>query len=76
MKDWTNYLETTPGVLGGKVRIKNTRIGVDLILEKLSEGETVEQILESYPQVTREQVFACVSYALKTVRNENIYEFV
>ncbi len=76
MKDWSEYLEYRNGVLGGKIHIKNTRIGVDLILEKISMGESIEQIMESFPHITREQILACVQYALKSVRNENIYEFV
>lgn len=76
MKEWTEYLEIKQDVLGGKIHIKNTRIGLDLIPEKLAENESIEQTLESYPHISKEQIYTCVKYALKTVRSENIYEFV
>lgn len=47
----------------GKPMIVGTRITVELILEKLAAGETVEQILEAHPRLTREAVSAALSYA-------------
>ena len=52
--------------------IKGTRIPVDLIIEKLSFGETSEQILESYPDLTKEHIFACLSFATAILRHEEI----
>lgn len=46
-------------VIGGKPKIKGTRIGVGLILERLGEGWTVEQLIQSYPRITAEQIHAC-----------------
>ena len=43
-----------PNVLGGKPTSTSTRIGVDLILEKLGDGETIDEILQDYPRLTRE----------------------
>ncbi len=45
MKNWRNHIESNPEVMYGKPVIKNTRIPVDLLLEKLSEGETMEELL-------------------------------
>lgn len=58
MKDWKAYIESNPSVMYGKPVIKNTRIPVDLILEKLSEGETIEDLLLEYPRLKREEVLA------------------
>ena len=57
-----DYIEQKPGVLGGKAVIKDTRIGVDLILEKIAAGETIEQLLKAYPFLNREAILACKSY--------------
>ncbi len=65
---------TTPGIvidpdlLGGKPTIAGTRIGVDLILEKLGDGETIEDILRDYPHLRHEQVVAAIKYAAQLVR--------
>ncbi len=58
MKDCKAYIESKPSVMYGKPVIKNTRIPVDLILEKLSEGETIEDLLLAYPRLKREEVLA------------------
>ncbi len=47
----------------GKPCIKSTRIPVHLILELLESGETIENILEMYPHIKREDIFACIQYA-------------
>ena len=56
-----------PRVLGGKPVIAGTRISVQLILEKLRDGWTVETLLDDYPQLTREQVVAALDYAAETL---------
>lgn len=66
----TDYIEQKPGVLGGKAVIKGTRIGVDLILEKIGAGETIEDLLEAYPFLKRDEILACISYGAASVRNE------
>lgn len=53
----------TPDVLHGKPRFEGTRIGVFMIAEGIREGDwTVEETLESYPDLTREQVHAALDY--------------
>ena len=51
-----------PAVMMGKPVIKGTRITVELILEKLASGETIEQVLEAYPHLTREGIQAALSF--------------
>lgn len=65
-----DYIEQKPGVLGGKAVIKDTRIAVDLILEKIGAGETIEELLKAYPFLNREAILACISYGAASVRNE------
>jgi uncharacterized protein (DUF433 family) len=73
--EWQKYIITNPTVLYGKPHIKGTRIAVDLVLEKLSLGETIEQLLDSYPQLTTATIFACLSFAAAHIREESIYPF-
>jgi uncharacterized protein (DUF433 family) len=57
------FIESNPKIMMGKPIIKGTRITVELILEKLAAGETVEQILESHPRVTKPAVQAALEFA-------------
>lgn len=56
-----------PAVMMGKPVIAGTRITVELILEKLAAGETVEQILEAHPRLTREAIKAALAFAAEAV---------
>ncbi|HEY0005614.1 MAG TPA: DUF433 domain-containing protein [Pyrinomonadaceae bacterium] len=65
----TNLIQSDPSVMMGKPVIAGTRITVELILEKLAAGETIEQLLEAHPRLTREAISAALSYALQTLQN-------
>lgn len=54
---------TDPAILGGKPTIAGTRISVELILERIRDGWTIDELLDDYPQLTREQVIAALAYA-------------
>ena len=73
MIDWTLHIESVPEILYGKPVIKNTRIPVDLILEKLASGDTVEDLLEAYPKIKREDISACLLFAADSVKNEVVF---
>jgi len=62
-----------PTVMMGKPVIKGTRITVELILEKLAAGETIEQILEAHPHLTREGIQAALSFAAGALRSDVVY---
>jgi uncharacterized protein (DUF433 family) len=68
-----NLIESNPKIMFGKPVIKGTRITVELILEKIADGETVEAILSSYPHLTHEQILACVDFARKSLSLETVY---
>jgi len=57
------YIERNPKVLGGKPIFKGTRIPIYLILDYLSAGETIENILENYPQLSKESILEAIKYA-------------
>ena len=62
-----------PAILMGKPVISGTRITVELILEKLAAGETVEQILQAYPRLTREGISAALAFAAEAIRADVLY---
>ena len=62
-----------PKVMMGKPVIAGTRITVDLILEKLGSGESVEAVLEAHPRLTREAVLAALRFAAQVLRSEVVY---
>lgn len=62
-------IETDPAVLGGKPTIAGTRIGVELILETIGDGETIDEILQDYPRLSREQVRVAIRYGLVLERS-------
>lgn len=72
--NWTNFIASDPAILYGKPAIKGTRIGVDLILEKLAAGHTTAQLLKSYPHLKEEQIFACLAFAAEKIKNEVVHE--
>ena len=66
-------IESRPDVMMGKPVIARTRITVEGILEKLGAGETVEQLLEAHPRLTREGVQAALAFAAEALRADVIY---
>lgn len=72
MTNWHLHIETTPDKLYGKPVIINTRIPVDLILEKLASGDSTEDLLDAYPGITPEDITACLLFAADAVKNEVI----
>lgn len=61
--DWKQYITSDPEILRGKPRIKGSRISVSLILGYLAAGQTADQIIEQFPDLTRDQIAACLDYA-------------
>jgi uncharacterized protein (DUF433 family) len=55
-KLFTNLIQSKPAIMMGKPVVAGNRITVELILEKLAAGETVEQIMEAHPRLTREGI--------------------
>lgn len=51
-----------PNICHGKPSIKGHRIWVSLILDYLAGGMTIEEILEGYPSIEREDILACIAY--------------
>ncbi len=61
--NWHGHIVSTPDVLKGTPRLKGTRIPVSLILGYLANGATTDDLRREFPDVTSEDVAACLSYA-------------
>ena len=70
---YKDLIESNPAVMMGKPVIKGTRITVELILEKLAAGETIEQILDAHPRLTKEAIQASLTFAKEALRSDIIY---
>ena len=68
----TERIEINPLVMMGKPVIRGTRITVELILKKLSEGETETELLEDYPHLAQEDLRAAIAYGAASVAHEEI----
>lgn len=64
---------SNPAVMGGKPVIAGTRITVELILDKLAAGESVEQILDAHPRLTEEAIRAALAFAAEALRADVVY---
>ena len=62
-----------PEVMMGKPIVAGTRITVESILEKLAAGETVDQVLEAHPRLTRDGVLAALRFAAEALRADVVY---
>ena len=60
---WRQHIVSTPEVLSGKPRIDGTRIPVALILGYLAAGSTPDEIIGEFPDLTRQDIAACLDYA-------------
>ncbi len=66
-------IEVNPLVMHGKPVIRNTRIPVELLLRKLAEGATMEELLDAYPRLSKEDIQAGLAYAADAIAHEEIY---
>ena len=62
-----------PKILSGKPIINGTRISVEFVLELLSSGMTVDEILKEYSHLHKDDILAVLDYATKTIRHEEVY---
>jgi uncharacterized protein (DUF433 family) len=70
MKNWSDNIEANPNILYGKPVIKGTRISVEILLEKMANGQTFQDIIQNYPDLKEDDLYACLAYATSLIRNE------
>lgn len=66
-------IEVKPNVMMGKPVIAGTRITVELILEKLAAGETIEEIVAAHPRLERAHVLAALDFAARALKGDHVY---
>ena len=66
--DWQDYVERVPGVMLCKPVFKGTRITVESILERLAQGARPEDLIQSHPPLTADQIKAALQYANSFLR--------
>lgn len=62
-------ISISPDICNGRPIITGTRITVQTILEFLGAGDSIEDVLEEYPGLTVEDIYACLQYASKLMAN-------
>jgi len=65
-----------PEVVHGKPRIRGTRVTVQVILELLAAGETIDELLSEYDELTRDDVLAALEYAASVAGGVKVLSFV
>ena len=65
----TERIDINSDVCNGKPVIRGTRIAVQTVLEFLAAGDSIEDVLEEYPSLKREDVQACIDYASRLMAN-------
>jgi uncharacterized protein (DUF433 family) len=72
----SHLIQSDPSVMMGKAVIAGTRITVELILEKLAAGETIEQLMEAHPRLTKEAIHAALDFAAQALHADVVYPVV
>ena len=72
MKTHQDKIEINPDIMLGKPVIKGTRIPVELIIRKLGEGAILEDLLDAYPNLEKEDIQAALLYAADHMGNETL----
>ena len=67
------WIESNPAVMMGKPIITGTRITVELILEKLAAGETIDDLVEAHPRLTSEAIRAALAFAAEALHADVVY---
>jgi len=62
-----------PNIMMGKPTVAGTRITVELILDKLAAGESIQQIVEAHPRLSAEAVRAAIAFAAEALRADVVY---
>ena len=72
MINYRDHITSDSSIMLGKPVIKGTRITVEQIVRKLSEGATVNDLMEMYPSVTADDISAALLYTAELLANESL----
>lgn len=68
----SSRIEINSDVMMGKPVIRGTRVPVEIIIRKLSEGASEDDLLDAYPRITPEDIKAALRFAADTIAHEKI----
>lgn len=74
--NWKKRIVVDARILNGKPVIKGTRLAVEFVVDLLANGWTYNEILRNYPNLTQEDIQACLAYAGQILHEERVYSFV
>jgi uncharacterized protein (DUF433 family) len=69
---YTEHIEIDPKIMLGKPVIRGTRVTVELVLRKLSEGASDQDLLAAYPHLSRDDIRAALAYAADSLAHEEV----
>ncbi|MBK1621692.1 antitoxin [Lamprobacter modestohalophilus] len=67
MTDWDKHIVVDETVLAGKPFVRGTRIAVGLLMNRLADGWTIDDILAAYPQFTRKDILAAIGFSAESL---------
>jgi uncharacterized protein (DUF433 family) len=70
--DLLKRITARPDVFGGKPIIRNMRISVEMIISLLAQGESIDAILQDYPELQREDIQACLAYVHSVIADDRL----
>jgi uncharacterized protein (DUF433 family) len=73
MNEWQDMIVSDPNIMMGKPVVAGTRVTVELILEKLAAGESLQQLIEAHPRLTVAAVSAALAFAAAALRADVVY---
>jgi len=73
MDNYMDYIDISPKVMFGKPVVKGTRITVELILEEMAAGKTVDDLLIAHPKLEKENIWAALAFAADSLKGERVY---
>lgn len=73
MINYAQMIEVNPKTMMGKPVIRGTRLTVEMILEELSAGTSIDELVQSHQRLTKEAVFAALAFAADALKGEKSY---
>ncbi|HEY5607001.1 MAG TPA: DUF433 domain-containing protein [Alphaproteobacteria bacterium] len=71
--NYRDRITLDPDVLAGKPIIRGTRVAVEFVVALFANGWSETEVLRNYPNLTREDLLACLQYAGELMRSEKVY---
>jgi uncharacterized protein (DUF433 family) len=68
MVNWREHIAVEPNICHGQACLMGTRVLVSVVLDNLAAHVSAEEIMRSYPTITREGIDACIAYAAELAR--------